>query len=325
LTSVATNLGSHVFEWGPVRRIDHWLHAVPHPKYAVEIAPSRVAAARWTRRQLDCFRAEEIAAGAITPSPLESNIANAEVVRGVLRRVLSHVPNRPANVALLIPDPAVRVFILPFETFPRRAEEALPLLRWRLKKSVPFDVEETVISWSRQTGRRGGLEIVAAVARKKIIREYEEIVESLDVNPGVVLSSTLSVLSLLEDRGATLLVRLSGQTLTTVVVQGGSLCVYRSTEMSADPGLLEPQAVLDEIFPALAFFQDTSGDSADRIRISGFGSREEIFHRALSEELKCPVDTIAGAEIAAWLDDREKDMVSCGLEALAGWIKSEGS
>ncbi len=85
---------------------------------------------------------------------------------------------RRASMAsrLLVPDLVVRVFILPFDALPRRADEALPLLRWRLKKSVPFDVDETVVSWMRQAGKDGNLEIVTAVARQKIIREYEEIV-----------------------------------------------------------------------------------------------------------------------------------------------------
>ena len=72
----------------------------------------------------------------------------------------------------------MRVFILPFETLPRRADEALPLLRWRLKKSVPFDVDETVVSWMRQAGRQGALEVVTAVARQRIIREYEDILRA---------------------------------------------------------------------------------------------------------------------------------------------------
>ena len=76
----------------------------------------------------------------------------------------------------------VRVFILPFDTLPRRADEALQLLRWRLKKSVPFDVDETAVSWMRQTGRQGALEVVTAVARQRIIKEYEDILQPLDAS-----------------------------------------------------------------------------------------------------------------------------------------------
>ena len=126
--------------------------------------------------------------------------------------------------------------------------EALPLLRWRLKKSVPFDVDETVVSWMRQEGRQGSLEIVASVARQTIIREYEALLESLGAHASVVLSSTLATLPLLEEDGATLLVRLSGRMLTTVIVRGAGLCVYRSSEMRSEAASLEPQAMLDEVF-----------------------------------------------------------------------------
>ena len=112
-------------------------------------------------------------------SPVETNITQPDAVRSALRAVFQSRSGPWRSVALLVPDPVVRVFILPFDTLPRRADEALPLLRWRLKKSVPFDMDETVVSWTRQSGRDGNLEVVTAVARQRIIREYEEIVESV--------------------------------------------------------------------------------------------------------------------------------------------------
>ncbi len=224
-SSTAPNLEAKLYQLGPMRRLDRWLNAMPHPSLVAEISPDRVALARWgkTRGTLESYAIEPVPFGAIVPSPVEVNVAQPDAVRGALRRLFSRVTGHGTDLALLIPDPVVRVFILPFETFPRRADEALPLLRWRLKKSVPFDVEETVVSWMRQHGRDGSLEIVAAVARESIVRQYEELVSSLNANPIVVLGSTLATLPLLEDRGATLLVRISGRTLTTVIVQGGNL------------------------------------------------------------------------------------------------------
>jgi hypothetical protein len=194
-----------------------------------------------------------------------------------------------------------------------------------LKKSVPFDVDETVVSWMRQTGREGNLEILTAVARSRIVREYEEIVESLGTKVGVVLSSTLSTLPLLEDRGATLLVRMCSRTLTTVIVQGGNLCVYRSTEMPAEASLLDPQAMLDEIFPATAYYQDTWAGMIDRVRLSGLGMREEIFRRALTAELKVSVGSLSETEDARQLEAGAKDLLQHNLDALVGWNMNGGS
>src|SRR6202162_1260088 len=147
---------------------------MPHPPLVVDIASTHVAAARWGKinGSLDSFFVEPLTLGSVMPSPVEMNVAQPDAVRSALRRVFDRVPAREHGLVLLIPDLVVRVFILPFDSLPRGADEALSLLRWRLKKSVPFDVDETVVSWMRQSSRVGALEVVTAVARQRIIKEY---------------------------------------------------------------------------------------------------------------------------------------------------------
>ena len=206
MTSSAT-LATRFFELGPVKKLERWLNAMPHPSLVVEIASTHVAAAHWSKTggHLESHAIQPLPLGAIMASPVDANVVQPEAVRSALRKVFNRVPVRDAPLALLIPDPVVRVFILPFDTLPRRADEAVPLLRWRLKKSVPFDMEETVVSWMRQSGREAALEVVTAVARQRIVREYEDILEPLNATAGVALSSTLASLPLLGDEGATLL------------------------------------------------------------------------------------------------------------------------
>ncbi len=100
---------------------------MPHPPLVVEIAPSHVAIAGWSKngRDLDNYAVEPLPVGAVMASPVDANVVQPEGVKSALRKVLSRVPLRGTPVALLIPDPVVRVFILPFETFPRRTDEAL--------------------------------------------------------------------------------------------------------------------------------------------------------------------------------------------------------
>ena len=321
LTSTVA-LSSRGRSTGLIGRIDGWLQAMPHPQVVVEIAADHVAVARWGARRghLEAAAVEPLPLGAVMPSTVETNVAQPDAVRAAARRVFSRVPSGHTPIAVLVPDLVVRVFILPFDTLPRNPAEALPLLRWRLKKSVPFDVEETVVSWSRQQGRDGNLEIVIAVARRQIVREYEEIVESLGAQAGVVLGSTLATLPLLESRGATLLVRLSGRMMTTVLTSGPNLCVYRSSEMPADARTLDPHAMLDEVFPAVAYYQDTWGSSVDRARLTGFADREAIFGNAISEELKILAAPLSDAEAVVGLENPAKDLVHHGLDALAGWM-----
>jgi type IV pilus assembly protein PilM len=310
-----------------VRRVDRWLQVMPHPAVVIEVAQNHIAGARWdsSGKQLVSAAIEALPPGSLMPSPVDTNITQPEAVRSAFRSVLSRVLDNGAPIALLIPDPVVRLFILPFESLTRRRQDALPLLRWRLKKSVPFDVEETVLSWTRQPDKNGNLEVVTAVARQRIIREYEEIAESTGAQSVVAVSSTLATLPLLEDHGATLLVRLCGKTLATVIVRDSKFCVYRATEMPAEAALLDPQAVLEEIFPAIAYYQDTWGAPLDRVRISGFGAREQLFREALAGELRVSADPLADAEGAQHFDAPGRDMIRQGHDALAGWAMNGGS
>src|SRR6266850_594675 len=93
---------------------------------------------------------------------------------------------------MILPDPVIRVFVQHFEEFPRSPQEAVPMLRWKLKKSVPFEADETLISYMRQSPREDGVDVVTALARLRIIREYESLAEGVGLRPGIVLSSPVA-------------------------------------------------------------------------------------------------------------------------------------
>src|ERR1700736_5662820 len=198
-----------------------WFDAIPHPMIACEIAMDYVAAARWARTGmgLDGFAVEALPPGSVLPTAAESNLIQANEVRAAVGRVFSRLRAKDEEVALLVPDAVIRVFVLHFDVFPRKTEEAIPMLRWRLKKSVPFEAEETLISYMRQAPRGDGVDIVTGLARLRIVREYEWLVEALGLFPGVVISSTLASLPLVSDDRPALFARVGGSTLTTAILR----------------------------------------------------------------------------------------------------------
>src|SRR6266849_4360228 len=227
---------------------------MPNVSFAIEVGPERIAAARWSRTgSLDGYAVESLPVGALVPSAVETNIVNSTAVKAAVADVCDRLRSRDEDVAMILPDTVIRVFVQHFEEFPRSAAEAEPMLRWKLKKSVPFEADETVLSYMRQAPRESGIDVVTALARLRIIREYESLVEGLGLYPGVVLSSSLSAISLLEDEKPTLLARISGSTLTTAIVRRGVLCGYRCTELPAQGAKLTPQMLCEEIFPVAAY------------------------------------------------------------------------
>jgi type IV pilus assembly protein PilM len=221
----------------------------------------------------------------------------------------------------LVPDPVIRVFVQHFEDFPRSADEAVPMLRWKLKKSVPFEVEETILSYMRQSTGSAGVEIVTAIARQRIIKEYEALLEELSVRPGVVLSTTLAAISLLEERKPTLLARISGTFLTTAIVREGVLAGYRCTELPVHGDSLTPQMLLEEIFPLAAYYQDTWREGIQAVRVSGLGNRLPEFVRALEAEFRCPVRSLLGAAVSeGGLRADARPLADRELDGLVGWM-----
>lgn len=306
--------------WGWATR---WLDALPHPPIACEIAAGHVAAARWSRRgfSLQDYAVEALPAGAVVPSPVEPNIVAADVVREKLQRLMERLQARGQQGTLLLPDQVVRVFLLHFDNFPKASDEAVPLLRWRLKKSVPFDVEDTVVSYMRQPARGEGVDVLAGVARQRLVRQYEELAESVALTPGVVLSSTLATLPLLDDPRPTLLARLSGSTLTTVITRGDLLCVYRCADVSQDATSLVPQALLDEIYPAIAYFQDTWQEPVGVVRFAGLGSRFEEFRRVVQAELTCVITPLMPPDrVAERSPGDARALMDRQLDSLVGWM-----
>src|ERR1700726_126379 len=186
---------------------------MPHPHRAIEFAPDRIAAARWKGNSVDEFTVETLPPAALVPSAVEPNVINPGALKTAMANIVSRLRAKDQDVALILPDPVIRVFVQHFDEFPRSTQEAEPMLRWKLKKSVPFEVDETLLSFMRQSPREDGVEFVTALARLRIVREYESLIESVGMSPGVVMSSTLAAVPLLPDERPALLARVAGTAL----------------------------------------------------------------------------------------------------------------
>lgn len=320
--SSAATFHQGIYQSNLVRRVARWLDAIPHPPLAIEIAPGRLAVARWSRTgSLDGFAVESLPAGAIVPSAVETNLVNPSAVNRAVAAACERVRSRDEDVALILPDPVIRVFVQHFEDFPRSAEEAIPMLRWKLKKSVPFEADETIISYMRQAPREAGVDVVTALARLRIIREYESLAEGVGLHPGVVLSSSLAAISLLEDEKPTLLARVSGSALTTAIVRSGILCGYRCTELPAHGANLTSQMLLEEIFPVAAYYQDTWHEGIASVRVAGLGARLLEFVRPLEDEFHCSVRSLLHSAVSEGrIKEDGRQLADRELEGLVGWM-----
>src|SRR6266852_60096 len=127
------------------------------PSLACEIAPDRVIAARAAEsgQVLELCSTSELAPGCVVPDLTENNLRERRSVVSALRDALESVGGRSHDLIAILPDAAVRVVLLDFETLPAKREEAESVVRFRLRKSLPFDVDKAKVSYQAQSSAAG--------------------------------------------------------------------------------------------------------------------------------------------------------------------------
>jgi len=135
----------------------------------------------------------------------------------------------------VVPDAAARVLLLDFDQLPSKAAEALPVVRFRLKKLLPFDADTAAVSYQVMSSERGSVRVIAVAMPKDVLDEYEGAVTAAGYLPGAVLPSTLAALAGLNAAEAPVLLLNAGLSgVTTAIVKGGTLLLHRTLDLSAN-------------------------------------------------------------------------------------------
>jgi type IV pilus assembly protein PilM len=239
------------------------------PPAAIEISPEGVlAAALPGAGEAPVYAFAPLPAGALSPGIGEANIRNADAVTAAIRSAMSQVPARSRAVTLVVPDTVVRVFVLDFESLPAKAAEAYPVLRFRLRKMVPFDVEHAGLSYQILRETKDECKVLAAVLPGPVLAEYEGAVREAGYEPGAVLPSSLAALETVDSLEAVLIANLSPVALTTSIANGQNLLLYRTLDLPDDPAQRVDE-VRRGVAVAAAYFEDKLGTRATRLHFAG--------------------------------------------------------
>lgn len=242
---------------------------VARPKLACEIAADRVLAGRVIDdgSGLEACAARELAPGSVVPDLVESNLRHRAAVSSGIAEALGSVGARSHDVIAIVPDAAVRVMLVEFDTLPSDHEEALGVVRFRLKKSLPFDVEKAKVSYHAQKVS-DEVRVVAAVALGSVVEDYEAAFREAGFNPGVVLPSTLAAIGAADGKRPTMVIKVDAHTTSIAILNEDQLQLFRTLE-NARGVTITGEQLAEEVYPSIVFFQDTYHLNIDRIYVAG--------------------------------------------------------
>lgn len=206
------------------------------PPSAVDLTPEGVLAATLPGPgSAPVYAFAALPAGALVAGVEGANLRQPDVVAAAIRTALDEVSPGKRAVTLVLPDTLVRVFVLDFDTLPAKPAEAVPVLRFRLRKMVPFDVEHAGVSYQVLSQDKDQTRVLAAVLPGAILAEYEAAVRAAGYEPGAVLPSSLAALEAMDAMEAVLAANLSRQALTTTIANGQDLLLYRTLDLPDHP------------------------------------------------------------------------------------------
>jgi type IV pilus assembly protein PilM len=256
------------------------------PPAAIELTSEGVLAASLPgKHETPVYAYEPLRPGILIPGISELNMTSPEAVSLAIRNVLASVAPRSRFITVVIPDTAVRVFVLDFDSIPARSSEAIPVLRFRLRKMVPFDVEHAGLSYQILSESKTEARVLVAILPSNILEEYETAVRAAGYEPGSVMPSALAALATLDSSEPMLTACLSKVAITTSITRGDDLLLYRTIDLPEDPQqrLLEVQR---SVAVAAAYYEDKVSVLPKELYFAGNGTAAEFEHWFGTSELK---------------------------------------
>ena len=283
-----------------------WL-ASPPLEAAIEIAPEAVSIAvlggRGTTAIVQGYAVEPLPVGAVSPSLMATNISDRSAVVQAVRAACDSVGVRPRRAALVIPDLAAKVSLVKFEKTPTRRDDLDQMIRWQMKKSTPFPIEDAAVTHSPGARTVEGNEFLVVAARRDAIQEYESVCEDAGIEAGLIDLSTLAVVNLFltsspPESGDWLVVHMRPEYTSIVILRGEDVIFFRNRAEG------DQEELPDVVHQTAMYYQDRlNGRGFTRVLLGGLGRTPgavDLARRNIVEHMGTivePIDPTRGAQL----------------------------
>ncbi|MDD2897122.1 MAG: pilus assembly protein PilM [Desulfuromonadaceae bacterium] len=187
-------------------------------------------------------RVERVAQATFPPSTLkvslrDHNVIDADAFVAGLKSAYNLLLCRSQRVAVSLPDGASRIMLIDLEGRFKNRSEALDLIRWKMKKNIPLDSDDTIIDYQQLSVRENGdLALLVAVASRTVISQYEELITSAGISPVRIDCNTFNICRLFDRRLSLqedcILISFYDSTMSIVAFAQGVPEFFRSKDLS---------------------------------------------------------------------------------------------
>jgi len=181
-------------------RLLRWLVDPEPPGLGIDLRSDEMSLVRLSDKrkplEIDLSFVAPLAPGLLHFQMLEPNILDEEgFSKAVESALLRAGLGGRKRIALSIPDHLARIAVMELPDPPRSSAELVEFLKFRMKKSLPFDVERARVAFERLPGEAPTF--LTGVMHEAVVSQYEDVFTRLGFHVGLVLPASVSLLQLL--------------------------------------------------------------------------------------------------------------------------------
>ena len=290
----------------------------PYPPVALQVSPGEAVLVRVKQRRrgrplLETYQVREISDPVIPSSIFQPVSGSTEELTKLLQGLFERSGTRPGRVSLVLPDNLAKISLIGLPERPSSRKHLQELVNSKMRKAVPFKLNEAVISYQLLPGEGRSASVLVVLARRLLVERFERVLTSLGARPGLVDISTPNLLNLERSiiaksapNGSDVgLLNCARNYFSLVILRGGRLIFFRCKTFSIDEGISNgPNGVLvREMATSFSYYRE---------KLAGEGVR-----KILVRTVSTPYEEIAEKLSGLGVDEVQELSVTRGMELIA--------
>ena len=208
---------------------------------------------------LEAYHEVAFPPGTMRISLREENVADPSSFVAKVREAHVRLLTRISRISVSLPDSAGRVVLLDLETRFKGKEEGSDIIRWKLKKNLPFEMNEMHLDYQViQERETGEVSTLVSLISRQTVNQYENLLAEAGLQPNRIDFTTFNICRYFQGRfeqmeNAVVIIWQAG-TLSIMVFYNGLLDFYRSKDLVDSSG--EANRLYREIDSSIRFYKE---------------------------------------------------------------------
>ncbi len=258
---------------------------------------------------LETFADKDLPPNVIADGPLGSPLPDPAAFRALLAEWIEQLPHTPKEATLLLPDDWLRLTFTEVTDLPTKAGPRDEILRWKLKRLVPFRIEDlrvSAVELAPLPSQEEPIRLLLGFGIERLLAEMEDAFQAAGVRIGFITNLTLATLAglrhILAPGDLAACVRVDHDAYTVSFMRNNEPLLYRFKAISELPSFDRATTIRRDLRLTRSFIRDhIPGAPLSRVLLVAPAEEQEAWIGWLHDEFETEPELLATDRLALQL------------------------